>query len=174
MTSQAVRLEVPGSGEGRFAVGFRDEPCRPRWYALSCEERSSWHWTRSALYIRYGYMNPVNAKKALEPTPLTPAVFHILLALADGRKHGYAIMKQVEADSGGPLPMGPGTLYGSLRRMSAAGLVEELEELDDERRRYYRLTGTGERALTSELTRLRRALTMAKRKGVPASARAAE
>jgi len=118
-------------------------------------------------------MNPVNTKN-LERTPLTPAVFHILLALADGRKHGYAIMKQVEVDSGGSLPMGPGTLYGSLQRMSAAGLVEELEDLEDKRRRYYTLTGGGERALGSELARLRRALATAKRKGVPAPARAAE
>lgn len=119
-------------------------------------------------------MNPVHARSAAEPTPLTPAVFHILLALADGRKHGYAIMKQTEADSGGYLHMGPGTLYGSLQRMSAAGLVEELEELDDERRRYYRLTGAGERALAGELTRWRRALAMAKKKGVQVPSRAAK
>lgn len=119
-------------------------------------------------------MKTVNAKNAFERTPLTPAVFHILLALADGSKHGYAIMKQVEADSGRSLLMGPGTLYGSLQRMSAAGLVEELEELDDERRRYYKLTGGGTRALGSELERLRRALAMAKRKGVRAQARATE
>jgi len=72
------------------------------------------------------------------PTPLTPAVFHILLALADGQKHGYAIMKQVNADGGSSLRMGPGTLYGSLQRMEAAGLVEELEVENsvEERRRY--------------------------------------
>ncbi len=103
--------------------------------------------------------------------PLTPAVFHILLALADGEKHGYAIMKQVEADGGGALRMGPGTLYGSLQRMSAASLVEELETApessDDPRRRYYRLTDAGRRALGAELSRLRRALVAARRKRVP-------
>ena len=129
--------------------------------------------SRVRVYIRYGYMNPVYDTNVLGLTPLSPAVFHILLALADGHKHGYSIMKQVEADSGGSLPMGPGTLYGSLQRMSAAGLVEEVEDFDDERRRYYRLTGAGEQALASELARLRRALAMAKRKGITAPARSA-
>src|SRR6266700_5933514 len=91
-----------------------------------------------------------------KPSPLTPAVFHILLALADGPKHGYAIMKQVDADGGRSLRMGPGTLYGSLQRMVTAGLVEETEEVDhDERRRYYRQTGAGQQALDVELIRLR-------------------
>jgi DNA-binding PadR family transcriptional regulator len=106
------------------------------------------------------------------PSPLTPAVFHILLALADGEKHGYAIMKQVDKDGGGFLRMGPGTLYGSLQRMAAAGFVKELEQADDERRRYYCLTGTGQRALDGELARLRQALTAARRKGLSAPTRA--
>jgi DNA-binding PadR family transcriptional regulator len=103
--------------------------------------------------------------------PLTAAVFHILLALADGPKHGYAIMKQVAADGGSSLRMGPGTLYGSLQRMTAAGLVEERvkergeeREEDDERRRYYQLTIDGERALAAELDRLRKAVSAARRK----------
>jgi DNA-binding PadR family transcriptional regulator len=108
-----------------------------------------------------------------QPVPLTPAVFHILLSLADGNKHGYAIMKQVEADGGGFLRMGPGTLYGSLQRMSAAGLVEEIEELDDERRRFYRLTAAGQMALDAELARLRKALLSAKKKGLGLPATAA-
>jgi DNA-binding PadR family transcriptional regulator len=123
-------------------------------------------------------MNPADAKLSPELTPLTPAVFHILLALADGRKHGYAIMKEVVADGGGLLRMGPGTLYGSLQRMSAAGLVEEIEETDDgeeeeedERRRYYRLTSAGRQALGGEVARLRQALTAAKRKGLAAAVR---
>ena len=111
------------------------------------------------------------SKRDLELTPLTPAVFHILLALAGGRKHGYAIMKEVAADGGGFLRMGPGTLYGSLQRMTAAGLVEETEDADDtedddDRRRYYQLTGNGRRALGGELARLRQALSAAKRKGL--------
>ena len=110
--------------------------------------------------------------------PLTPAVFHVLLALAGGRKHGYAIMKEVEADGGGFLRMGPGTLYGSLQRMTAAGLVEETESADEtdgvERRRYYQLTNAGRRALGGETARLRQALSAAKRKGVAVPARTAQ
>ena len=90
---------------------------------------------------------------------LTPAVFHILLALSEGERHGYAIMQEVEVQSNGKLTMGPGTLYGSLKRMLVSGLVSESGErpdpdLDDERRRYYKLTQTGERALREEADRL--------------------
>jgi DNA-binding PadR family transcriptional regulator len=116
-------------------------------------------------------MKPADRKPVSTFGPLTAAVFHILLALADGRKHGYAIMKQVAADGGSNLRMGPGTLYGSLQRMAAAGLVEEREE-DDERRRYYQLTAGGQRALRGELDRLRQALAAARRKRVPLDATA--
>ena len=80
--------------------------------------------------------------------PLTPAVLHILLALSTAERHGYGIMKQVEADSQGKVNMGPGTLYGSLGRMIDAGLVRESDrkidpEMDDERRIYYRSRGSG-------------------------------
>lgn len=92
--------------------------------------------------------------------PLTPAVLHILLALSTGERHGYGIMKQVEADTGGQVAMGPGTLYGSIRRMMEAGLIRESKsrvdpELDDERRIYYELTGAGRAALEAELKRYR-------------------
>lgn len=98
--------------------------------------------------------------------PLTPAVFHILLALADGERHGYAIMQDVETISGGSIKMGPGTLYGSIKRMLEAGLIEETDErpdptLDDERRRYYRLTDFGRRVAISETERLARLLRVA-------------
>ncbi len=88
-------------------------------------------------------------------------MLHILLALAEGERHGYAIMKAVEADSGGRVQMGPGTLYGSLSRMLKAGLVAESSEredpdLADTRRRYYRLTSEGSKALEAELERLNR------------------
>mgnify|MGYP000628046359 CR=1 FL=1 len=91
--------------------------------------------------------------------PLTPAVFQILLALADGERHGYGIMKEVAANTGGRMQMGPGTLYGSIKRMLAAGLIEESgerpdPELDDERRRYYRLTPLGRRVAAAEAERL--------------------
>lgn len=91
--------------------------------------------------------------------PLTPAVFHILLALAEGEKHGYAIMQDVEDNSGGSVKMGPGTLYGSIKRMLTAGLIEECDErpdpqMDDQRRRYYQLTGLGQRVAVAESERL--------------------
>jgi DNA-binding PadR family transcriptional regulator len=94
-----------------------------------------------------------------EHLPLTPAVSHILLALADGEKHGYAIMREVEETTDGQVTMGPGTLYGSIKRMLGAGLVEEADErpdpeLDDQRRRYYRLSGLGEKVLSAEMARL--------------------
>ena len=90
--------------------------------------------------------------------PLTPAVFHILLALADGERHGYAIMRSVAETTEGKIKMGPGTLYGTVKRMLKAGLIEESEErpdpeLDDERRRYYRLTGLGRRVAEAEAER---------------------
>ncbi|HTX79710.1 MAG TPA: PadR family transcriptional regulator [Longilinea sp.] len=106
--------------------------------------------------------------------PLTPAVYHILLALVESEKHGYAIMKDVEAQTGGQIKMGPGTLYGSIKRMLAAGLIEEAEErpdpeLDDERRRYYRLTALGVRVVSAESERLAAAVKMAQQRHILAS-----
>lgn len=103
--------------------------------------------------------------------PLTPAVFHILMALADGEKHGYSIMKDVEKQTSGKMKLGPGTLYGSIKRMLAAGLIEESEErpdpqMDDERRRYYRLSSSGQAALTLESRRLDEAVKVARIKQV--------
>jgi DNA-binding PadR family transcriptional regulator len=103
--------------------------------------------------------------------PLTPAVFHILLALADGEKHGYAIMREVEAISQAQVKMGPGTLYGSIKRMLAAGLIVEADErpdpdLDDQRRRYYRLTGLGGQVVRAESERLASLVVLAKAKEV--------
>jgi len=90
--------------------------------------------------------------------PLTPAVFHVLLALAGGERHGYAIMQEVAAGTEGRIKMGPGTLYGTLKRLLAAKLIEESDErpdpqLDDERRRYYRLTAVGEEVARAEARR---------------------
>ena len=94
-----------------------------------------------------------------ELLPLTPAVFHILLALADGERHGYGVIKEVDARTEGKVRLGPGTLYGSIKRMLAEGMIEESgerpdPELDDERRRYYRLTGFGRRVASAEAERL--------------------
>jgi DNA-binding PadR family transcriptional regulator len=101
--------------------------------------------------------------------PLTPAVFYILLALAGGERHGYEIMKQVKLDSSRQVKMGTGTLYGSLKRMLADGLIEEAGERpypvpDDERRRYYRLTELGRRAFGAELQRYAEVVTVAERR----------
>lgn len=103
--------------------------------------------------------------------PMTPAVFNILLALADGEKHGYAIMLEVETITQGAVKMGPGTLYGSIKRMLAGGLIEESDErpdpaLDDERRRYYRLSGLGQRALRLEAERLLQQIKAAQHKHI--------
>lgn len=103
------------------------------------------------------------------PDPLTPAVFHILLALADGEKHGYSIMQEVATITSGAVIMGPGTLYGTIKRMLEGGLIEETDErpdpaLDDERRRYYRITADGKRAAQSEAARLSTLLHIAQRK----------
>ena len=101
--------------------------------------------------------------------PLTPPVFHILLALADEERHGYGIMQDVARQTGETLQLGPGTLYGCLKRMLAAGLVEESDErpdpaLDDERRRYYRMTALGKLMVRAEVQRLTSALMAAKTK----------
>jgi DNA-binding PadR family transcriptional regulator len=92
----------------------------------------------------------------LGQAPLTPAVFHILLALADGPLHGYAIMQAVEAAAGPDLRMGPGTIYGSLQRMEDAGLVREVASQSDDRRRVFALLPAGRRALEAEARRLTR------------------
>jgi len=100
------------------------------------------------------------AKRNTAQAPLSPAVLHVLLALSTGERHGYGIMKQVKADSQGKVKMGPGTLYGSIARMTEAGLVRESDrrvdpEMDDERLIYYQLTGAGRTALEAELKRYR-------------------
>ena len=102
---------------------------------------------------------PRNAPDPTQLLPLTPAVFHILLALADGERHGYAIMQEVETRTRNRVRLGPGTLYGSIKRMLADQLIEESEErpdpaLDDERRRYYRLTRFGRMVAIAEAERL--------------------
>ena len=99
-------------------------------------------------------------------SPLTPAVLHILMALADDDRHGYGIMKQVQADTAGNVKMGPGTLYGSIGRMIDAGLVSESDRqvdpaLDDKRRIYYRITPRGKEALEAELSRYRAVVQLA-------------
>ncbi len=111
------------------------------------------------------------SRKAKDMLPLTPAVLHILLALADGERHGYGIMQEVAKRAAGSVKMGPGTLYGSIKRMLADGLIEETGErpdpaLDDERRRYYRLTSFGVRVMQAEVLRLQQIVRLAESKQV--------
>ncbi len=96
-------------------------------------------------------------------------MFHILLALADKERHGYDIMREVDERTEGKMRLGPGTLYGSIKRMLKDGLIEELDErpdpeLDDERRRYYRLTDFGYRLAVAEAQRLERLVRSARTK----------
>lgn len=103
--------------------------------------------------------------------PLTPTVFHMLLALADGEKHGYGIMQAVEDETQGQMQIRIGSLYGSIRRMIEAGLIQETTErpdpeLDDERRRYYGLTDLGRRVLSAEAARIAQAMTVIRGKRV--------
>jgi DNA-binding PadR family transcriptional regulator len=88
---------------------------------------------------------------------LTPAVFHVLLALAGGERHGYGILKEVLRHTDGAVRLGPGTIYGTLQRLMDTGWVEESEgpaATVDERRRHYRLTRAGRRALEAEVQRM--------------------
>ncbi len=90
--------------------------------------------------------------------PLPPAVFHILIALGEGEKHGYAVMQEVAERTAGKVRMSPGTLYGSIRKMLDEGLIEEFfrrgAPADDERRRYYRVTKFGRAVAAAEAERL--------------------
>ncbi len=104
--------------------------------------------------------------------PLTSTVFHILLALADGEKHGYGIMKAVADETQGQMQIRIGSLYGAIRRMTEARLIEETNErpdpaLDDERRRYYGLTDFGRRVLSAEAARIAQMMTVIQRKHIP-------
>lgn len=98
--------------------------------------------------------------------PLSPAVFHILLSLGEGERHGYALKREIAKRTGGKLKLGPGVLYGSINKMLELGLIEESDErpdphLDDERRRYYRITTLGKQVARAEAARMRELAEMA-------------
>ena len=98
---------------------------------------------------------------------LTPAVFHILLALADEERHGYGIMQDVLERTQGKIRLGPGTLYGTIKRMLEAGMIEELPERPDEndqRRRYYKLSTQGRKTAKVEAERLEQLVRVARMK----------
>jgi DNA-binding PadR family transcriptional regulator len=101
--------------------------------------------------------------------PLTPAMFHVLLALADGEKHGYAILKEVARRTDDKVRLSAGTLYGNLARLERNGLIAESSRrpeivLDDERRRYFQLTDFGRRVAVAEAERMEEALVQARAK----------
>ena len=103
--------------------------------------------------------------------PLTPVALNVLLALADGERHGYGIMLEVRERTGGRVRLGPGTLYGAIKRLKEGGMIEESgtrpdPTADDERRCYYRLTGFGGEVLAAEVARLDGLVRAARRKGV--------
>ncbi len=98
--------------------------------------------------------------------PLSPAHFHMLLALSEGERHGYALKREIAARTDGKLKLGPGVLYGSINKMLEQGLIEESDErpdahLDDERRRYYRITTLGRRVAQAEASRMRELVAIA-------------
>jgi DNA-binding PadR family transcriptional regulator len=101
--------------------------------------------------------------------PLSTSVFHILLALSDGDLHGYGIMQEVSEHTEGQIKLGPGTLYGAIKRLLSEHLIVEADErpdpeLDDERRRYYRLTEFGQKVLKAELRRISKMVSVAQSK----------
>jgi DNA-binding PadR family transcriptional regulator len=98
--------------------------------------------------------------------PLAPAVFHILLSLADGERHGYALKREIAQRTNGSLTLGAGVLYGSISKMLANGLIEESDDrpdphLDDERRRYYKITTFGRKVAQAEASRMRELVDLA-------------
>jgi DNA-binding PadR family transcriptional regulator len=103
--------------------------------------------------------------------PLKPAALHILLALLTAEQHGYGIMREIERFTDGRMKIGPGTLYRSISQMLSVGLIEESDErpdpeLDDERRRYYRLTSHGRRVAQAEVNRLEAQVRIARQRGL--------
>lgn len=116
-------------------------------------------------------MAPLSPSDPCNLLPLPAAMFHILVAVADQDRHGYAIMQDVSARTNGALKLSPGTLYGSIRRMLEEGLIVELSDRqrpdeDDERRRYYRMTPFGRSVAQAEATRLATLLRQAKAVGL--------
>jgi DNA-binding PadR family transcriptional regulator len=111
--------------------------------------------------------------------PLSLSVLHILLSLADAERHGYGIMKEVANRTDGKVRLGPGILYGNIKRLIEEGLIEEADtrpdpELDDERRRYYRLTGYGRKVVLAEVQRLSQLINMARAKRILSGPKLAE
>ncbi len=116
----------------------------------------------------------IRRKNSTDPAihlPLTPAMLHVLIALADRERHGYAILKEIKRRTEGRVELSAGTLYGIIRRLYSNGIIEESDErpdpdLDDERRRYYRLTEFGRSVVTAEAERMEGVLRMVRAKNL--------
>jgi DNA-binding PadR family transcriptional regulator len=108
-------------------------------------------------------MAETSARDPADLIPLTPALFHVLLSLADGDKHGYAILKEVESRTDGEVILSTGTLYGIVKRLLGDGLIREAASLSDERRTAYRLTPFGRMVALAEAERLRTLVAAAKK-----------
>lgn len=107
-------------------------------------------------------MQPTSDPRTL--LPLGVASFHILLALAEGERHGYAIIKEVDATTEGAIKLGPGTLYRVIKQMLVDGWIEEIDDLEEARRRTYRLTRWGTRIAAAEAARLDELVRLARRR----------
>lgn len=134
-----------------------------------CSEPSGGRGRLTDNYVHCGYNNPVNTD-AGALLPLPPVTFHILVALADEDRHGYAILQDVAQRTGGAIRLGAGTLYRSVQRMLEQGLISEVStrpapEMDDERRRYYRITPFGRAVAKAEARRLAQMLKLARASG---------
>jgi DNA-binding PadR family transcriptional regulator len=169
-------MSAPEVVEGRTSREAAASPCPPTARPSEHRRRPPFPTLKpSALYIR---RRRISLTDATQPTPmtdesklndllpLTPTVFHVLVALASGPRHGYGVAQEVEELTEGRIIMGPGTLYGSLRRMLRSGLITEAEnpgeeDLHAERRLYYRMTPVGSAALQAESTRLMRTASLA-------------
>ena len=141
--------------------------------SLTTERLSVWNLILDfRVYTHHGYIRTVTIP--LDPTPFLPlplATFHILLATAFEGRHGYAIIQDVEARTGGALRLSAGTLYRSVQRMLEDGLIEEMRERpapenDDERRRYYRITQLGSAVARAEASRLTELVSFARAAGL--------
>ena len=139
---------------------------KPRWIELR------WILPRSGVArsllpaLLFGRESRMNAE-----VPVTPAVYQILLSLADGDRHGYGIMQEVDERTNGEIRLGPGTLYRTIKRLRKAGSIEGLEVSeskteDDDRRRFYRITASGRKMLENEVRRLARLVAQAETKRV--------
>jgi DNA-binding PadR family transcriptional regulator len=127
-----------------------------------------------AYYIRSRTSMPSKDPAALNNLkPLSPTVFHILLSLGEGERHGYALKREIALRTGGAVTLGPGVLYGTINKLLELGLIEEsgarpAPHLDDERRRYYRITPHGRKVAQAEAARMRELVRLtAERFGVP-------